>query len=38
MSSWYWLLLTAVVAVWIGAGLGIVIAAMLGAAASGRRS
>jgi hypothetical protein len=34
---WWLLLLTAVTSIWIGAGIGIVIAALMAAAANGRR-
>jgi hypothetical protein len=37
MSTGWLLLLTAVGSVWLGAGLGIVVAALMAAAANGRR-
>jgi hypothetical protein len=35
---WWLLLLTAVTSIWIGAGLGIVVCALMRAAADGRRT
>jgi hypothetical protein len=37
MSTWWLLLLTAVASIWIGAGLGIVVGAMMASVANGRR-